>query len=178
MAEPTIAADDGKPVVLPRTAIESACLLLCELALLGMVLLTSAEVVARTFHFSFEVVDELGGYLLAALTFLSLPVALIAGAYHQVDYLQAALRPRQRIALAGVFTLLSLGFALLLLWQLWRLVSRSFASGVVAPTVLDTPMWIPQSAMLFGTAALIWSLLRVLATQARAFYRLSRGSDA
>ena len=36
----------------------------------------------------------------------------------------------------------------MLAWQLTRLVSRSFSSGVIAPSVLETPMWIPQSTML------------------------------
>jgi TRAP-type C4-dicarboxylate transport system permease small subunit len=70
-----------------------------------------------------------------------------------------------------VFTLLSLTFCLLLAWQLWRLVTRSYASSVIAPTVLGTPLWIPQSAMLFGTAALIFSLARVLVHQSRRLVR-------
>jgi TRAP-type C4-dicarboxylate transport system permease small subunit len=158
----------SEPAALPETPVERVAGLACEIVLVAMVLLISVEVVARQFHFSLEVVDELGGYLLAALTFLSLPVALIGGALHQVEYVQRRLGARGRAVARLVFTGLSLAFCLLLAWQLWRLVTRSFASNVIAPTVLGTPLWIPQSAMLIGTAALIYSLLRVLARQARA----------
>lgn len=150
------------------TIVERACGILCELALLAMVLLISAEVVARLFHYSFQVIDELGGYLLSALTFLSLSVALVGGAYHQVEYFHGSLGPRGKAAADLVFTLLSLAFALALEWQLWRLVTRSYASDVTAPTLLGTPLWIPQSAMLLGAAALIFSLVRVLIANLRA----------
>ena len=148
---------------LSETIVERICRVLCELALVAMVILISAEVVSRVFHFSFEFVDEIGGYLLSALTFLSLPVALIGGSYHQVEYFYGRLDPHRKAVADLFFSLLSLLFALVLEWQLWRLVTRSFASGVVAPTLLESPVWIPQSAMLLGTAALIYSLCRVIA---------------
>jgi TRAP-type C4-dicarboxylate transport system permease small subunit len=156
-AEGPTAAPDA-PV--GESLVERACRVLCELILLAMVLFTSAEVVARLFHRSLEVVDELGGYMLAALTFLSIPVALVGGALHRVEYLHARYSPRLRAAADLVFTGLSLVFAGVLAWQLTRLVNRSFSSGVIAPSVLETPMWIPQSTMLLGTAILIVALLR------------------
>ena len=153
---------------LRETLVERACRIACETALLAMVVLISAEVVARTAHFSLEIVDEIGGYLLSALTFLSLPVALIGGAYHQVEYVQQRLSQRGRAIGGIVFTLLSLVFALVLIWQLWRLVYRSLVSSVTAPTLLGTPVWIPQSVMLIGVAALIYSLVRFLLAHGRA----------
>jgi TRAP-type C4-dicarboxylate transport system permease small subunit len=171
MGEATQPGQGGEPAALRETLIERACGAVCEAVLLAMVGLISAEVVARQFHYSLEVVDELGGYLLAALTFLSMPVALIGGAYHQVEYVQRRLGPRGRAVTGFAFTALSLAFCLLLAWQLWRLVTRSYASSVIAPTVLGTPLWIPQSAMLVGVAVLIFSLGRVLVRQAQAFGR-------
>jgi TRAP-type C4-dicarboxylate transport system permease small subunit len=158
-------SEEGK--TLPETWVERGSRILCEAVLLGMVVMISAEVVARLFHFSFEFVDELGGYLLSALTFLSLSVALIGGAYHQVDYLQDRLGRRGRAVSGVVFLSLSLIFALVLAWQLWRLVTRSFASNVVAPSILGTPLWIPQAVMLLGVAALIYSLVRMLHARIR-----------
>ena len=163
----TPSEERAPPGALPETVVERTCRALCELALIVMVLLTSAEVVIRVFSFSFEFVDEVGGYLLSALTFLSLPVALIGGAYHQVEYFHGRLDRRGRAIADLVFAFLSLLFAVILEWQLWRLVTRSFASHVIAPTLLATPLWIPQSAMLLGTAALIFSLGRVIAARLR-----------
>lgn len=148
---------------------ERFCLILCELALVGMVVLTFAEIVLRgVANVSLEITDEVGGYLLAAMTFLSLPVALGGGSFHQVEYVQARLGPRGRRLSRLVFTALSLTFVLLLEWQLGRLVLRSYASDVQAPTLLGTPMWIPQSAMVVGTAFLIYGLCRVLIHDLRA----------
>ena len=158
----------AQTATLRETLVERACRIACETALLAMVVLISAEVVARMAHFSFEIVDEIGGYLLSALTFLSLPVALIGGAYHQVEYVQQRLSRRRRAIGGIVFTLLSLVFSLALIWQLWRLVYRSLASSVTAPTLLGTPVWIPQSVMLIGVAALIYSLVRFLLAHGRA----------
>ena len=152
---------------LPETIVERTCRVLCELALAVMVLLITAEVITRSFNFSFEFVDEVGGYLLSALTFFSLSVALIGGAYHQVEYFHQRLDARGRAVADLIFAVLSLLFALVLEWQLWRLVTRSLASNVMAPTLLSTPLWIPQSAMLLGTAALIFSLCRVMAARVR-----------
>jgi len=166
-------------VTLRETLVERVCRLACEVTLLAMVVLISAEVVARMANFSFEFVDEIGGYLLSALTFLSLPVALIGGAYHQVEYVRQRLTPRGRAIGGIVFTLLSLLFAVALLWQLWRLVSRSFASNVMAPTLLGTPLWMPQSAMLIGVAALIYSLVRTLRAHGRVLRpRAPEGDDS
>src|SRR5258707_11289936 len=117
-------SEGGEGAALRETLVERSCGVLCEIALAAMVVFISAEVVLRQFHYSLEVVDELGGYLLAALTFLSLPVALAGGAYHQVEYVQQQLGVRGRAVSGIVFTLLSLTFCLLLTWQLWRLVTR------------------------------------------------------
>lgn len=171
---PAGALKSGAPA---ESIVERTCRVLCELVLALMVLLTAAEVVARQFSYSFEFVDEVGGYLLAALTFLSLPVALIGGAYHHVEYFRAFLSAHGKAALGLVFTLLALLFAIILEWQLWRLVTRSYGSDVRASTILGTPLWIPQSAMLVGTGALIVSLVRVLAAQWRTLRSIRNGTE-
>jgi TRAP-type C4-dicarboxylate transport system permease small subunit len=164
-ARPNVGQRAASPAALPETYIERACRILCEVALLAMVVMISGEVVARLFNFSFEMVDEVGGYLLSALTFLSMPVALIGGAYHQVDYFRLRTGPHMQAGSSMIFTLLSLAFACVLAWQLVRLVIRSHGSSVVAPTMLGTQLWIPQSFMLLGIAALIYALLRIFLAQ-------------
>ena len=54
--------------------LEHACEFLCASALLSLIVLTGTEVVAAAFMASrLEMTDEIGGYLLSAITFLSLP---------------------------------------------------------------------------------------------------------
>lgn len=147
----------------PETIFERFCGVLCALAIVGMVVLTCAEVVSRTLRgHSLGFADEIGGYLLAAITFLSLPVALVHGSLHYVDFVQKVLSPFWRQVSHIVFLVLALAFALLMEWQLIRLVSRSFTDGVLAPTLLATPVWIPQSAMAIGMGLFALALLRSL----------------
>ncbi len=147
---------------LGETMLERGSSLLCEIMLVLMVVITTIEVTLRPFHLSLEMADEVGGYLLAAVTFLSLPVALAGDSFHKVEFLQTRLGARGRRLSAILFNLLSLGFACIMEWQLIRLVTRSYNSEVMASTQLATPLWLPQSAMLLGMSLLILTLLREL----------------
>src|SRR5919202_3831339 len=152
--------------------IERGCEALCALALLAMVGLIGAEAVARNlFNFSLQVADEVGGYLLVAVGFLSLPVAQAHGAYHRVELVQARLSPRARLASGILFDLAALAAAGILTWQLIRLCLNSWRSEDVAPTPLLTPLWLPQLAMPVGTALVCLTLLRTVLAKLR---RLAR----
>jgi TRAP-type C4-dicarboxylate transport system permease small subunit len=146
-----------------ETIVERACRVACEMALVAMVAITCAEVALRAVTGgSLGFADEVGGYLLAAVTFLAVPVAVVWNAIHRVEYVQNLLGRRGRAMSEAAFLALALAFALTLDWQLARLVLRSFEADVLAPTMLGTPLWIPQSAMLAGGAVLAFSLLRLL----------------
>ena len=59
-----------------------------------MIVLIGAEAIARNvFGTSLQVTDEVGGYLLVALTFLSMPVAEAHGAFHRVELIQSQSEP-------------------------------------------------------------------------------------
>jgi TRAP-type C4-dicarboxylate transport system permease small subunit len=147
----------------PLGRLERGCLIAAGLALVSMMLMIGTEVLARSvFHYSFEVVDELGGYLLVALSFLSLAPALASGSFHSVELVQARLSAAARQASQLLFTALSLGFALVMTLAIARYVWRTFVQGDVAPTGLQTPLWIPQTTMLLGMLALALALLKQL----------------
>ncbi len=69
-----------------------------------------------------------------------------------MQFVQARLSPRLRALSHLLFDMLSLLFCLVLLWQLTRFVLQSYRSGDVAPTLLATPLWIPQALMPIGIA--------------------------
>ena len=46
-------------------------------------------------NFSFEIADELGGYMLVVMTFVSLSVCQVNNAFHRVELIQARLSPRR-----------------------------------------------------------------------------------
>ena len=157
-----------------ETWLERLCQRLCELALVVSVVMIGAEVTARAlFHFSFEVTDEIGGYLLVAISFLSLPVSQVHHGFHHVEFVQARLSPRGRAWSRLVFDLLCLLCTAILLWQLMRLEIGTWQSEDVAPTILGTPLWIPRLSMPLGAGVLVLTLLRTLLGDIRRIAALS-----
>jgi TRAP-type C4-dicarboxylate transport system permease small subunit len=148
--------------------VENTSETLCALFLVAMIVLIGAEAIARNvFGTSLQVTDEVGGYLLVALTFLSMPVAEAHGAFHRVELVQSKLSPSARIISQIVFDLMSLIASGLITWQLTRLVLNSWRAEDVAPTPLQTPLWVPQASMAIGMALLCFALIRTMIAKAR-----------
>ena len=148
--------------------VEKVCLWLAGIALLVLVALVCAEVVARSvFHFSFEFVEEVGGYLLATLSFCALAPALAAGSFHRVEFIQQRMSATARRIAEMMFLSLALVFTLVMTWFLTRFVWRSYAQQDVAPTALQTPLWIPELSMTIGMGAMAITLAAALVAQAR-----------
>ena len=171
--EPGGITDRAAARSLPETIVERACKFACVAALVVMLLVIGTDILTRSlFNFSLEISDELGGYMLVVITFVSLPVCQISDSFHHVELVQSRLSPFARAVSHVIFDLLSLTFCVLLLWQLTRFEISSFRFGDHAPTYLATPLWIPQAAMVLGAAAVCFSVARTLAanvTRARAF---------
>src|ERR1700722_15384188 len=149
---------------LKESVVERACKLACVAALITMLIVIGVDILTRSlFNFSFEISDELGGYMLVVITFVSLPVCQINDSFHHVELVQSRPSPFPRAVSHIIFDLLSLTFCALLLWQLARFEISSFRFGDRAPTYLATPLWIPQIAMRLGAAALCFSVARTLA---------------
>jgi TRAP-type C4-dicarboxylate transport system permease small subunit len=143
------------------TLLEKGCMWICEVAILAMAAIVILEIVSRNlFNYSFEMSDELGGYIIVGITFMSLPVCQVYRSYHHVQFLQARLSPRMQALSHVLFDLLSLLFCVVLVWQLTRFVLTTYRSEDVAPTLLATPLWIPQAIMPIGMVAATISLLR------------------
>jgi TRAP-type transport system small permease protein len=145
---------------------------LIEILVVAMALLIFAEVVCRNLlGFSLMVTDEIAGYLLVALVFLGMPVALAQGALFRVELVLHRVGPKARAWLELTFNLLSIALALVLLWQLCLFVADSWQRGVRAPTVLATPLYLPQSLMVVGMATLACVLLVHIARDLRVIFR-------
>src|SRR6266851_2298945 len=148
----------------PEGPVELACKWACEAALIVMLVVIGTDIFTRwLLSFSFEISDEIGGYMLATITFLSLSVCQVNDSFHHVELIQARLSERWRALSALFFDLLTLSFAALLLWHYVRLEQSSLRFGERAPTYLETPLWIPRLAMAIGAAALCLSVLRTIA---------------
>jgi len=148
---------------LPEGPVERLCNLACMMALIVMLGVIGVDIMTRAvFNFSFEVSDELGGYMLVAITFISLAVCQVNDSFHHVEFVQSRLSARGRALSHVIFDLLSLAFCTALLWQLVRFEMSSWRFDDHAPTYLATPLWIPRLAMVVGAAALLFSMVRTL----------------
>lgn len=129
---------------------------LCGGLIVVMAMLIAAEVVSRElFDRSLQVTHELAGYLLVTVAFLGFGVSLYEQALFRVDFLFARLSARARNHVQILFDLLSLGFCLVLEYQLVAFVVSSFTRGYREATELATPLFIPQIAMPIGIAMTI-----------------------
>jgi TRAP-type C4-dicarboxylate transport system permease small subunit len=162
MSDPAFAAEAAEDRFHPApTLLEKVCMWICEIAIVAMGAIVILEIVTRNLMgFSFEMSEELGGYIIVGIAFLSLPVCQVYRSYHHVQFIQARLSPRLQALSHLLFDVLSLLFCFVLLWQLTRFVATSFRSEDVAPTLLATPLWIPQAVMPIGILAASVSLSR------------------
>jgi TRAP-type C4-dicarboxylate transport system permease small subunit len=134
-----------------------------KIIILVMIVIIGTELVTRNlFGFSYQLSDEYGGYLLAALSFFSLSVCQANGYSHRVEFIQVRLSELHQAAWALFFDILCTAFCVVLLWQMILLEHGSWNSGELAPTILMTPLWIPQLALPLGAAALTVSVLKNL----------------
>jgi TRAP-type C4-dicarboxylate transport system permease small subunit len=164
----------GRALTLAEGPVEWTCKIASEAALIVMLVLVAVDIITRwLFNFSFEVSDEVGGYMLVVITFLSLPVCQVHGSFHQVELLQARLSPHTRALSQMIFVLLALVACLLLAWQFIRLELSSWRFGDVAPTYLATPQWLPRLPMAIGMIALCFSLIRTLIAYAKRWRQTS-----
>ena len=166
-ASGTAAGDDRPPLleksVVPEGPVETVCKWACEAALIVMLVIIGTDIFTRwALNFSFEISDEIGGYMLAAITFLSLAVCQVNDSFHHVELIQARLSPRGRALSGLLFDLLTLAFAALLTWHYFKLELSSWRFGEHAPTFLETPLWIPRLVMAIGAFALCLAVLRTI----------------
>ena len=140
----------------PFDLIERLSLWPSAFCMIGMVLLILAEVVLRgVFNSTTEHSDELVGYLLVGLSFLSLALCQSRGAFHRVEMVQMRLGPRGQAISALVFDLLSFGYIALTGWYFLLFVMSSYRREAMASTALGTPLWIPETAMVVGAVMLL-----------------------
>jgi TRAP-type C4-dicarboxylate transport system permease small subunit len=140
--------------------VNGAAVCLAALAILAMAGITAAEVIARSFfNISFELADELGGYLLVAAVFLGLGPALAGGAMLRVEMVEQRLPAPIRHGLDILYHLLALAVSCVAFFWIWQHVASSMRRETIAATWLETPLWIPQLAMPVGMALLIATLV-------------------
>ena len=152
----------------PFDLIERISLWLSAVCLIGMTGLMLLEVVLRgALNSTTEHSDELVGYLLIGISFLSLALCQSRGAFHRVEMVQMRLGPRGKAISALIFDILSFAYIALTDWYFLQFVISSYDREAAAPTMLATPLWIPETAMIVGATLLLIVLGRAIVRDIR-----------
>ena len=140
----------------PFNLLERASLWTSGFCMAGMAILILAEVLLRgVFNATTEHSDELVGYLLVGVSFLSLALCQSRGAFHRVEMVQMRLGPRGQAVSALIFDLLSFAYIAVTNWYFLQFVLSSYRREAAASTVLATPLWIPETVMIVGATLLL-----------------------
>jgi TRAP-type transport system small permease protein len=152
----------------PFGLVERLSLWTSSICMIGMVLLILVEIVLRgVFNSTTEHSDELVGYFLVGLSFLSLALCQSRGAFHRVEMVQMRLGPHGQAVSALIFDTLSFGYIALTGWYFVQFVMSSYRREAMASTALGTPLWIPETVMVVGAAMLLITLGKAIAADIR-----------
>ncbi|WP_425072122.1 TRAP transporter small permease [Sagittula sp. S175] len=128
--------------------------------LVALVSLVCLEALLRGgFNYSLGFAEELTGYGVVFLTFFGAALALRGQALFQVHFLLDKWPEGTRRWLIRGFVLIALVICVILAWKTKDLSLSSFSRGKFAPTVLRTPLWIPQVMLPLGFSLLAFFLV-------------------
>lgn len=138
--------------------------LLSVLAMSAIVLLILVEIFVRAvFDSSTQVASEYSGYLMVALCLLGFAYTFHEKAFIRIGLLLPRLSKtwnRRFEIVAGLFGLAITGYALT---YAVSMTYESWALGMQADTMAETPFWIPQLAVPLGLALLCLQLAAFVA---------------
>ena len=131
--------------------------------LVALVSLVCLEALLRGgFNYSLGFAEEMTGYGVVFMTFFGAALALRGHAMFQVHFLLDKWPEGTRRWLVRVFVLVALVICVILAWKTKDLTLSSFSRGKFAPTVLRTPLWIPQIMLPLGFSVLAFFLVEQL----------------
>lgn len=137
--------------------------LLSRLVLLALVVLVILEAGLRSFaNYSLGFAEEVTAYFVVALTLFGAARALRAGSLFEVSFLYDRWGRHWQRLLRTFYIGLSVLVCVVLAIKTGDLVMSSLARGKFAPTVLHTPLWIPQLLMPIGFTVIAVFLLEKL----------------
>lgn len=149
--------------------------LLAELLMLVLMVLVVVEIVCRGFlGFSLLFVDEVAGYFLVAILFLGVSVSFRSGSLLRVEFILQNLPQAWRQWLEVVYHLIAFAVVVIIDYALIKLVLSTYSREMHAPTLLATPLYIPQLVMPIGTTLLA---IAVLAAGIEKLFAAAAGRD-
>lgn len=114
------------------------------------VLLIIVDIVLRTIGISFGGAEEISGYVMAAVSSWGMSYAMTERAHVRIDLIRQHLN-RPGKSLMDLLAILAMaGVAIIVAFQCIPVLGKSISNLSKANTVLETPLWIPQTVWLSG----------------------------
>lgn len=144
-------------------------------ALVGLSLYIGVDVIGRKlFALSLQGSDEIGGYVLAVICAWGFSYALAMGAHIRLTALLSMVSEKMQ-ALANITAYGALMLlAFLMAWRGAAMLIETLENQAVAPTPLETPLWIPQGLWALGLG---WFFLHVTTYFIHAVFLFIKGKD-
>lgn len=124
-------------------------------------------------NYPIHFVEEYSGYLMVGTGFLGATYALKHGSHIMVDTVVGRLPMRLRAGLEVLTTFIGICVICTLFWYGLKLCLTDLKGHVVSSTIMQTPLWIPESVVWIGWLTLILSLIVQLVQKIRGFPRKS-----
>ncbi|SDD68347.1 TRAP transporter, DctM subunit [Paracoccus isoporae] len=130
------------------------------LAVLAMLVSVNIEVIGRSFFGHATIwVTEISTYLVVVITFVG--SAFVAGrdSHVRVDLWLNRLTEARQARIKSALGWISVLIALIVLWRFAFFWAENFERDTRSWSLLNAPLWIPQSAVLLGLAGMILTLI-------------------
>ena len=150
---------------------------LAGLVLLGIIVLTMAEVVSRyVLKNPLILSDELGGYALVAISCLGLAYCGMEKGHIRITFIVERFNPRNAGWIRLVTLTLGLVFVAVAAWVSWQFLADSFTRNMRSNSMLMTPLKWPQMALPIGFTLFALVMLAQLVKAIQEF-RAGRPAD-
>ncbi len=141
---------------------------LAAVAVVLVLALICLEVLLRgAFGMSTLVADEFSGYLNVAIIYLGLAYTLHRGGFVRVEIVYQKLTGFTAALARWIILLVSLTYVAIVLYYMIQYVAYSYAGGIRSFSVSQTPLYLPQSLIVIGSAILLLQLVAYLLQRVR-----------
>ena len=125
-----------------------------------LVLVVLVEVVARYFFDSpLRIADEIGAYVVVALTFMGLAYTWKQKGHVKIDFVVIRLNAKARNWLRFITLTIAIAFVLVLIYSTYDLVAYTAKFGMRSETWLRIPLLWPQMVLPLGAVILLSRIL-------------------
>ncbi len=150
--------------------IHSVGIILASISLTLMTLVVCYEVVLRyVFNNPTTWGLDMAEFGMVACGFLGASYVLARGRHVRVELLISRLRPKPRLVLEFLSSIIMLIYFMVLLWQGWAMTWRSYTLNWYTPDLAEIPIWPAQSIIPFSAFLLCLAVIDQIVSYIRAW---------